>query len=451
MARLGLFEQNVETFIATHRLMSRDQLTLVALSGGADSVALLHVLHALGYPLEAVHCNFQLRGEEADRDEEFCRSQCEDLGVAFHVVHFATREYAEGHHVSIEMAARFLRYDYFERLRNDVAADVVAVAHHKDDSVETVLLNLIRGTGIHGLAGIAPKRDHVVRPLLCVGRSDIEAFLKEKGVPYVTDSSNLVDDVVRNKIRLHILPLMRDINPSVADSIALTAGRVRQAAAVFDQSMAQRVAHALVEMPRKGVVAYDLGRVADEYTLFYILKDFGFSPAAVTDIYQALQNHRTGAMFASSTHELVFHRELLLVRPLSSPFKEVAIPMEGCYVLSEVGKLKVSLKAVDKDFVIPKMPTIVALDAEKVVFPLHVRQVEQGDRFAPFGMNGKTRLVSDFLTDLKTDLFEKRDQLLLTDAEGTIIWVVGRRPDHRFRITETTTHALLLVLTASSE
>ena len=173
MARKGLFEHTVENFSATHRLMGRDKTTLVALSGGADSVALLHVLHALDYSLEAVHCNFQLRGEEADRDEEFCRSLCEDLGVAFHVVHFATREYAEAHHVSIEMAARFLRYDYFERLRIDIAAEVVAVAHHKDDSVETVLLNLVRGTGIHGLAGIAPKRDHIVRPLLCVGRSDI--------------------------------------------------------------------------------------------------------------------------------------------------------------------------------------------------------------------------------------------------------------------------------------
>ncbi|MBR6180709.1 MAG: tRNA lysidine(34) synthetase TilS [Prevotella sp.] len=446
MARKGLFEHTIENFIALHRLMGRDKTTLVALSGGADSVALLHVLHALDYPLEAVHCNFQLRWEEADRDEEFCRSLCEDLGVAFHVVHFATREYAEAHHVSIEMAARFLRYDYFERLRIDIAAEVVAVAHHKDDSVETVLLNLVRGTGIHGLAGIAPKRDHIVRPLLCVGRSDIEAYLEEKGLCYVTDSSNLVDDVVRNKIRLHILPLMRDINPSVTESIAQTAGRVRQAAAVFDEAMEKRVADAVVEERGKGVMAYDMGRLSDEYTLFYILKDFGFSPAAVDDIFLAMQSHRTGAAFASATHELVFHRGKLLVRPLTSPFKPMTIPMEGCYVLSENKKLRVTRKAVDKDFVIPKQPTMVALDAEKVVFPLHVRQAAPGDRFAPLGMGGKTRLLSDFLTDLKVDLFQKRDQLLLTDASDAILWVVNRRPDHRFRITETTTHALLLEL-----
>lgn len=426
--------------------MMRDQRTLVALSGGADSVALLHVLHALGYPIEAVHCNFQLRGEEADRDEEFCRSQCEDLGVTFHVAHFATREYAEAHHVSIEMAARFLRYDYFERLRIDIAAEVVAVAHHKDDSVETVLLNLIRGTGIHGLAGIAPKRDHIVRPLLCVGRGDIEAYLAEKKLSYVTDSSNLVDDVVRNKIRLHILPLMRDINPSVADSIAMTAERVRQAAAVFDRTMAKRVADAMVGTQGKGVVAYDMRQVPDEYTLFYMLKDFGFSPAAVADIFLAMQTHRTGAVFASATHELVFHRKQLLVRPLQSPFKPMTIPIEGNYVLAENKKLKVSRKVIDNTFDLPKQPLMVALDADKVVFPLYVRQAVQGDRFAPFGMNGKTRLVSDFLTDLKIDLFQKRDQFILTDASGTILWVMGRRPDHRFRITETTTHALLLEL-----
>lgn len=442
----SLFQQTVENFIATQRLMSRDQRTLVALSGGADSVALLHVLHVLGYPIEAVHCNFQLRGEEAVRDEDFCRSLCEDLGVTFHVAHFATREYAEAHHVSIEMAARFLRYDYFERLRIDIAAEVVAVAHHKDDSVETVLLNLIRGTGVHGLAGIAPKRDHIVRPLLCVGRSDIEAYLAEKGLTYVTDSSNLVDDVVRNKIRLNILPLMRDINPSVADSIALTAGRIRQVAAVFDQTMTQRVADATVVGQRIGVMGFDMGRIPDEYTLFYILKDFGFSPAAVTDIFQAMQSHRTGAVFVSATHELVFHHQKLLLRPLPSHFKPMSIPMEGCYVISADSRLRVSKKAVDKGFVIPKHPTTVALDADKVAFPLHMRQAVQGDRFAPFGMNGKTRLVSDFLTDLKIDLFEKRDQLLLTDAYDTILWVVGRRPDHRFRITEATTQALLLEL-----
>ena len=426
--------------------MGRDKTTLVALSGGADSVALLYVLHTLGYPLEAVHCNFHLRGEEADRDEVFCRRLCEDLGVAFHVAHFATREYAETHHVSIEMAARFLRYDYFERLRVDIGADVVAVAHHRDDSVETVLLNLIRGTGIHGLAGIAPKRDNIVRPLLCVRRSDIEAFLEEKELSYVTDSSNLVDDVVRNKIRLNILPLMRDINPSVADSIAMTAERVWQAAAVFDEAMAKRVADASVETQGKGVVAYDMRRVPDEYTLFYMLKDFGFSPAAVTDIFHAMQTHRTGAVFASASYELAFHRERMLVRPLQPPFKPMAIPIEGCYVLAENKKLRVSRKVVDDTFVIPKQPSMVALDADKVVFPLHVRKTERGDRFAPLGMGGNTRLLSDFLTDLKIDLFQKRDQLLLTDASGTILWVMGRRPDHRFRITETTVHALLLEL-----
>lgn len=446
MARKSLFAQIVERFITTHRLMSREQRTLVALSGGADSVALLQVLLDLGYPVEAVHCNFQLREGEADRDEDFSRSLCEDLGVAFHVVHFATREYAEAHHVSIEMAARFLRYDYFERLRVDLAAEVVAVAHHKDDSVETVLLNLIRGTGIHGLAGIAPKRNHIVRPLLCVGRSDIEKFLAEKGLSYVTDSSNLVDDVVRNKIRLHILPLMRDINPSVADSIALTAGRVRQAAAVFDQAMARRETEAVVSSYRKGVLAYDIDKVPDEYTLFYLLKDFGFSPATVADIFKAMVLHRTGALFASTTHELVFHRDMLLVRPLPTPFKSMTIPMEGCYVLSENCRLRVSQKVVDGDFAIPKEPFQIALDADNVKFPIHVRQTKRGDRFAPLGMGGKTRLVSDFLTDLKIDLFEKRDQLLLTDAKDDILWVIGRRPDHHFRITATTKHALLLEL-----
>lgn len=437
------FEQTVKAFIERHQLMMPDKRYLVALSGGADSVALLLVLRDLGYQVEAVHCNFHLRDQESDRDELFCRSLCEDLGVALHVAQFATREYAEGHHISIEMAARHLRYDYFERLRVDVDADDVVVAHHKDDSVETVLLNLIRGTGIHGLKGIDPRRDHIIRPLLGVGRDDIERFLKKKGASYVTDSTNLVDEVVRNKIRLNILPLMKSINPSVADAIAVTAERVGMAAKVFDTAMEKRVEEATVDSSREGVLAYDMSRIPDEYTLYFILRPYGFSAAAIDDVFKAMQSKRSGAVFSSPTHEMVFHGGYLRIRPIKEPFKPFKIPMEGCYVLSDDKKISVACHPVDEHFVIPKTPGCVALDAQKVVFPLLLRPAQQGDRFIPFGMRG-TRLVSDFLTDLKCDLFEKSDQLLLTDASDNILWVVGRRPDDRYRITPKTTSALII-------
>ncbi len=450
MAKRHPFIRTIEEFIQQHRLLKHDSKYLVALSGGADSVALLHVLLYLGYKVEAAHCNFQLRGEEAKRDEDFCRSLCEEHTVAFHTVHFATREYAELRHISIEMAARRLRYDYFEQLRNDIGAEAVAVAHHRDDSVETILLNLIRGTGIHGLTGIAPSRDHVVRPLLCVGRTDIEAFLQEQGMGYVTDSSNLVDDVVRNKIRLDILPLMREINPSVAQSIAVTADRLHQVATIFDDTMAQRVEKAEIHNKSleslatlKSLKIYDLSLIPDEYTLFYVLRPFGFSPAAISDIFKAMGHQHSGTEFSSSTHEMVFHQGMMLVRPIRQPFKPIVIPEEGCYVIPDAGKIRISCCKVDERFVIPKEANKVALSVDDIRYPLTLRTTRNGDKFTPLGMRG-TKLVSDFLTDLKASLFEKRDQLLLTDAGDNIMWVVGRRPDNRYRVTTLTKEVIVV-------
>ena len=194
----------VSDFIGKHQLLSHEGLHLVALSGGPDSVALLLVLRELGYKIEAAHCNFHLRGEESDRDEEFVKSLCNKLDIPFHIIHFDTREYATLHQVSVEMAARDLRYGYFRQLCQDIGAASVCVAHHRDDAVETLLMNLLRGSGIHGLTGIRPKNGAIVRPLLCVSREEIEQYLHSIGQDYVTDSTNLVNDVMRNKIRLEV-------------------------------------------------------------------------------------------------------------------------------------------------------------------------------------------------------------------------------------------------------
>ena len=202
----------VDRSIMANALMQKDLLYLVALSGGADSVALLLSLKRLGFNVEAVHCNFHLRGEESDRDEKYCRNLCNNEGVRLHVVHFDTISYASLHKQSIEMAARNLRYSYFRQLASDIGAAGICVGHHIEDSVETLLINLIRGTGINGLTGIGMRNGIILRPLLEVTRQEIEEFLKKQGVSYVTDSTNLVDDVTRNRIRLNIMPLIREIN-----------------------------------------------------------------------------------------------------------------------------------------------------------------------------------------------------------------------------------------------
>ena len=219
----------VSAYVKKHNLLDSNELYIVAVSGGADSVALLLLLHEHGYRVHAAHCNFHLRGDESDRDEAFCVELCEHLGVELHRVHFDTQTYADLHKVSIEMAARELRYQWFEQLRKDMGAAGICVAHHRDDSVETVLLNLVRGTGLRGLCGIQPKNGFVLRPLLCVSRAEIEAFLNEKEQGYVTDSTNLEADVQRNIVRLRVLPLLQKLNPAVADNIQRTCENLMEA------------------------------------------------------------------------------------------------------------------------------------------------------------------------------------------------------------------------------
>lgn len=437
------FIDQVSRYIGQHHLLDADRKFLVALSGGADSVALLRVMCLLGYDVEAAHCNFRLRHDEADRDEAFCVTLCRELSVPLHIAHFDTSAYAVAHHQSIEMAARNLRYAYFRQLVHDIGAGAVVVAHHKDDSVETMLINLIRGTGIKGLTGISPKRDGVVRPLLCVDRNQILDFLSLLKQDYVTDSTNLVDDVVRNKVRLNILPLMREINPSVTEAMAATAEKLSMVSAAYDDMMAEQAEKARVKTAGDKIMAYELEGIVSEGLLFHILQPLGFSPKMVEEAYVAVVNRHTGAYFCSSSFEMVVDREWLVIMPVMKPFAPMRIPVMGRYVVSPHSTLCVDEADVGDDFQINSAPEYGCLDAGEVVFPLLLRTMNDGDRFAPLGMKG-SKLVSDFLTDKKVNLLEKRRQLVVVDALDRIIWVVGQRPAHHCRITKDTRKAIVL-------
>ena len=436
------FIGQVASFIATHQLMSTGKKYLVAISGGADSVALLRTMVALGYDVEAAHCNFNLRGDESNRDEQFCKNLCLVLKIPLHIAHFDTKTYADTHHLSIEMAARSLRYTYFRQLMHDIGAEAVVVAHHKDDAVETMLINLIRGTGIRGLTGIAPKRDGVIRPLLCVNREQILSYLGLLRQDFVTDSSNLVDDVVRNKIRLNILPLMREINPSVSETMAATADRLTFVADIYDDTMQRMADEARVSTARNDMMAFDLQRINSEGLLFHILQPMGFSPKTVEEAFGAIVHRHTGAFFSSASHEMVVDRQWMVVMPRKEPFKSMRIPITGRYAVGEA-MLRVSEVVIADDFHFSRQPSCASLDAEKVTFPLELRTVREGDRFDPLGMKGK-KLVSDFLTDQKVHLLDKRRQIVVADAKDNILWVVGRRQAHHCRITEKTQKAIIL-------
>lgn len=437
------FKEKVKNCIARHELLGREHPVLVALSGGADSVALACVLQDLGYKIEAAHCNFCLRGAESDRDEAFVTDFCQRRKIVLHRRCFSTHAYAHEHHVSIEMAARTLRYDFFEQLLQERELDSVAVAHHREDNTETVLLNLLRGTGIRGLRGIQYRNGKVVRPLLDVSRQEIEDYLAECHQDYVTDSTNLQDEVQRNKIRLNVMPRMREIYPNADESIHQGARRLSDTFRIYEYGMdllMQQVVHG------NRILLEELNRTpAPETVLYEILSRMDFNPAQVAAIYEQ-QGGESGKVYESATHRLLRDREALVfekkaVRPSRL---EKVLPLEGIMRVTDDVTFLISRSSYSSGGPLPREKNVICMDLDKVEFPLVVRTPQTGDRFMPFGMKGM-KLVSDFLTDLKKNVFEKERQLLVCSGDK-IAWVVGERPDDRFRVTEHTRHILRIQL-----
>ena len=429
----------VTDFIAKHQLLSHEGLHVVALSGGADSVALLRILCDLGYHIEAAHCNFHLRGEESDRDEKFVKDLCKILNIPLHLIHFDTAEYASLHQVSIEMAARELRYGYFRQLRDDIGAETICVAHHRDDAVETLIMNLLRGAGIHGLTGIRPRNGHIVRPLLGISRQEIEEYLHSIGQDYVTDSTNLQADVLRNKIRLQLLPFLEKLYPGASDNIARSAYYLSEAEKVYNSNFSTHEVQG--ESPQGATLS--LSAVKDFPSPLCLLHEhltpFGFNRTQIGQILTHL-NDEPGRIFSSATHTLAIDRESIVVEPIQQPMKPLVIPEPGYYRLTENLRIEVKL---NDDISISKLGNCATLDKEKVAFPLTIRPIQSGDSFCPFGMEGH-KLVSDVLTDCKRSILEKRRQLVVTDAENQVVWLVGIRTDHRFRVSDSTTEVLAL-------
>ena len=460
---------NVLRFIGRHNLLKSNELYIVALSGGADSVALLLLLTEQGFRVHAAHCNFHLRGAESDRDELFCMELCERLKVPFHRVHFDTKAYARLHGVSIEVAARELRYRWLGQLCIDIKAEGVCVAHHRDDSVETLLLNLFRGTGLRGLTGIQPcsvlktgtekgTELTVLRPLLCVSRAEIEQYLVEKGQKYVIDSTNLVADVMRNKVRLEVLPLLKSINPAVVENIQRTSEQAYEAQKVLDGLLNRLSSSNVLDL--KALLEYG----SSEYIAFEWLKKYGFNGTQVRQVLTA----ETGSIFTSQQgYEMLKDRDRLIVERPLEPMKPLKIPEEGSYVLPS-GTFGLPLKALDESqdsrswlrnsreavsnvrFVarktavsISKDPWMATLDSEKVIFPLTLRRVEEGDFMMPYGMKGR-KLLSDMMTDLKMNVFEKRRQLVAVDAQEVVVWAVGLRTSQCVAVTKQTREVLQL-------
>jgi tRNA(Ile)-lysidine synthase len=433
MANLVDIYEKIDAFCSEHQLFDANNKVLVALSGGADSVFLLRYLVDRGYEVVAAHCNFHLRDAESMRDEQFVRELCQSLDIPLQVKDFDTKAVAQQEHISIEMAARNLRYEWFETIRQDLGADCIAVAHHQDDNIESILLNLVRGTGIKGLCGIQPRNGHIVRPLLCINRADIRAGLEEMHQTFVDDSTNFDNQYSRNRIRLDVMPILRSINAGADSNILTTIENLNEIRKVYEESIKQNIRQCCRQ---EGDTLYinikDLNASTSPLSVLHtIMEPLGFNR---TQTQQLLQCKQVGKQFLSATHTAIVDRTDILV----SPTKPILDFCEANYKNPFVKRSIVDAA----DCIILRDNHHAYLDADKVKGKLTVRPTRPGDRFRPFGMKGQ-KLVSDLLTDLKVNRLERSQQLVMCDDER-ILWVIGHRVSEDCRVTEKTRRVICL-------
>lgn len=422
-------------YISQHQLFDANDHILLGVSGGKDSVLMAQLFKLAGFKFSIGHCNFNLRADEAQRDEAFVKLLAQELEVPFHLVHFNTESFAKAHKISIQMAARQLRYQWFEETRKANGYRYVAVAHHQNDAIETVLLNLVRGTGVSGMHGILPKRAHLVRPLLFLSRSQIDQLVADNQLPYVEDSSNESSKYARNKIRLQVVPYLKEINPNLEQTFEKNIARFRALELLLQQAVSQ-VAHYLRE-DENGLLRIkiaDVQSLSPQKLLFYeLLKPYHFAEAVVEEILSALEKP-SGTLFCSVTHLLTIDRSELILSPIEVNEQLLYLHGEGKLKLNEKRSLSLAFTdaltfKADKNFAY--------VDASLLIFPLVVRYWQDGDRFKPLGMKSFKKL-SDFFVDEKVPLPIKDRMPLLINGNGEIVWVVGMRQDERYKLSATT-------------
>lgn len=415
---------------------------LLAVSGGMDSVALTHLCAQLELNFALAHCNFNLRGEESDADESFVLELGENLNVEVYVESFDTRNYAKQHKLSTQMAARELRYNWFQDLAESLNFDYILTAHHSDDQLETFLINFLRGTGLDGLTGIPEFNDNIARPLLPFSRQDIEDYLKNANVLWREDSSNISTKYLRNKLRHEVVPILKDVNPQLLDSFKSTLSHLNDVADIVDESLNAVAKRAIVDMDETGI-SYKISefkKVNNPHAyLYYMFKDFGFT--AWDDILDLL-DAQSGKQVFSETHVLLKHRELLVLSEIrdEKPTETIKIQNVDAAISTPIGTLIFETVQQLKE----TMNNAIFIDLEKLEMPLYLRPWKAGDYFYPSGMTGRKK-VSKYLKDEKLSLFQK-DNIWVLSSQDNIVWVVDKRLDDRFKVTSETTKILKINL-----
>jgi tRNA(Ile)-lysidine synthase len=432
-------------YISDENLFSHHERLLLGVSGGVDSVVLAHLINRHNNEFAIAHCNFNLRGDESNDDELFVKELAESHGVKCYVESFSTLDYATEKGISIEMAARELRYRWFEKIRKENGFDKIVVAHHLDDLLETFILNLSRGTGIRGLSGIKPVAGFVVRPLLFATRIEIEAYAQENELDFRFDSSNDDIHIRRNKVRHQILPLLEEMNPSFRANLHRT---------IQNLSLTEKVyLDRIGEVKRQLVKTENTWTVIDKMRLlelqpvtvylFEMLRDYGFNADTVGQIAEALVS-TSGSQFFSSAYRLVNDREKLIITPIETINKELYYIERDQELVCDPFEMKITIETRLPGYKIPRESHIAVFDLDKINFPLVIRRWQQGEYFRPLGMTDFKK-VSDFFIDEKLSIPEKENTWVIA-SDNKIIWIVGKRIDDRYKITSQTSQVLRMEL-----
>ena len=447
--------EEFQAYINRYNLIAEGDKVILALSGGIDSMVLADLLLKVKVDFVAAHCNFHLRGEESDGDEKFVRDYAERNGIQCFVKHFETEKYAAEQGVSIEMAARDLRYAWFEELRQHLGYDIIAVAHHADDQAETFFINLLRGAGLNGLKGMKPQNGVVIRPLLWASREQIRKYAAENHIVWREDHTNAESVYLRNKIRNQLLPTFDELHPEARQGLYKSLEHLSAENELYRALLKEKLAQIVeldgdvqrlpfsklvkAKVPEPAIPEATRRVEGPTYSfqlLFEWLRQYGFNTDQCHFIYDAIRTG-VGNQYCSATHRLVIGRdELQLSEIKEKKDDEIQIGIGEEEILSPFHLCFSKLERT-ADFIIDKSSEVAQLDADKIQFPLILRHWRHGDRFHPLGMKG-SKLLSDFFVDLKFTEYQKQSVWLLVSADGDILWVVGCRLDDRFKITDDT-------------
>lgn len=437
--------QQFKNFVAQHALWAPGERVLAAVSGGRDSVLLVHLLKQAGISFGIAHCNFKLRPTEAEAEQKFVNALADSFNAPFYTINFDTQSYAQQKGISTQMAARELRYQWFEQLRGNSGYHTIAVAHHQNDSVETILLNLTRGTGIAGLHGILPRNGHIIRPLLFLKREEIDQIIADNGISYMEDSSNASSKYARNKIRLEVIPRLKEINPKLEDTFDSNIQRFKELEILLQNKLNEIRPQILV--PKGDDIHISIKAIKalepQSLLLFGLLNPYGFSQQVIADMLSSLSKH-PGRTFEAPDHILILDRDELILSKRTNNKANIVLINKGDREVTYAG-YKFTLLHDDSPLIIKDNPLALSADADMMVYPLKLRTWQQGDHFFPLGMAGRKKL-SDLFVSAKIPLNQKHRIPILVNGNNEVIWVCGYRPDDRYKVTAHTKKVIIFEL-----